>query len=229
MKTLGMIGGSSWVSTADYYRRINLLVNERMGGHYSARILLHSMNMQEFYDMMVREDFDAVGKFLTAIAQNLEKAGAEALVIAANTPHIAAPYIKRHLGIPIIHIVEETAAEIKRQGISKVLLLGTTITMENGFYQDILKQHGLEVVTPGADNRNFIHNSIFTELGSEIFRPETKKRYQDIIDEAAANGAGGVILGCTEIPLLIKPGDTSIPTFDTTQIHVKAAVDWMLG
>src|SRR5437868_7843745 len=121
---------------------MNLLVNERMGGHSSAKILLHSMNMQEFYNMMVRHDFDAVGKFLTSIAQNLEKAGAEALVIAANTPHIVAPYIKQHLGIPIIHIVEETVAEIKRKNIDKVLLLGTNITMENGFYHDILSKHG---------------------------------------------------------------------------------------
>jgi aspartate racemase len=229
MKTLGMIGGSSWVSTADYYRRMNLLVNERLGGHSSAKILLHSMNMQEFYNMMVVHDFDSVGKFLAGIAQNLEKAGAQALVIAANTPHIVAPYIKEHLGIPIIHIVEETAAEIKRQGISKVLLLGTNITMENGFYQDILTRHGIETMVPGKDDIEFIHNSIFTELGSEIFSPETKKRYQDIINTAAADGAGGVILGCTEIPLLIKPADSSIPTFDTTMIHVKAAVDWMLG
>lgn len=224
-----MIGGSSWVSTADYYRRINLLVNERMGGHYSAKILLHSMNMQEFYNMMVKHDFDAVGKFLTAIAQNLEKAGAEALVIAANTPHIVAPYIKQHLTIPIIHIVEETADKIKRKGINKVLLLGTNITMENGFYHDILKRQGIETMVPNKENIEFIHNSIFTELGSEIFSPETKKRYQNVIAEAAGNGAGGVILGCTEIPLLIKPEDSSIPTFDTTHIHVTAAVDWMLG
>jgi aspartate racemase len=229
MKTLGMIGGSSWVSTADYYRRMNLLVNERLGGHSSAKILLHSMNMQEFYNMMVVHDFDSVGKFLTDIAQNLEKAGAGALVIAANTPHIVAPYIKERLGIPIIHIVEETAAEIKRRGISKVLLLGTNITMENGFYQDILTRHGIETMVPAKDSIEFIHNSIFTELGSEIFSTETKKHYQEIINESAGNGAGGVILGCTEIPLLIKPGDSSIPTFDTTMIHVKAAVDWMLG
>jgi aspartate racemase len=229
MKTLGMIGGASWVSTADYYRRINVMVNERLGEHNSARILLHSMNMQEFYQLMVKQDFDRVGEFLTRIAQNLEKAGAEALVIAANTPHIVMPYIRKHIGMPVIHIVDETAKEIKKQGINKVLLLGTSITMENGFYQDIMTQHGIETLIPDKEDRDFIHQSIFTELGSEIFKPETKKRYQDIIDEMKSQGARGAILGCTEIPLLIKPEDSSIPVFDTTEIHAKAAVDFALA
>jgi aspartate racemase len=228
MKTLGLIGGSSWVSTVDYYRGINTLVNKHLGGYASCRMILYSVNMDEFYDRVTNQGWEKTGEYLAGIAQVLEAAGAEGLVICANTPHIEAPNIQRAISMPIIHIGEATAEEIKKRGMKKVFLLGTKFTMEHGFYQAIMEKHGIEITVPNEESRDYVHHTIFHELGKDILKPGTRKRYVDLIAKAKDDGAEGVILGCTEIPLLIKEQDSPIPTLDTIEIHVKAAVEFAL-
>lgn len=228
MKTLGLIGGTSWHSTVDYYRAINQMTSERLGGLNAAKLFMYSMNMEEFNKFVTAGDWDGVAGFLTAIAQKLESAGADAIVICANTPHLVADQIQRGIRIPIIHIAEETAKEVVRKKIGKVILLGTKFTMEHGFYKQILLNHGIHCIIPDAADREFIHNSIFNELGKGIFKAETKERYLEIIARLSTQNPRGVILGCTEIPLLIKQGDCTITIFDTTLIHARAAVDFAL-
>jgi aspartate racemase len=228
MKTLGLIGGTTWVSTVDYYRAINMMTNERLGGLNAAKLFLYSVNMEEFHKLFTAGDWDRVVSLMTGIAQLLESVGAEAIVICANTPHLVADIIQRGIRIPIIHIAEETAKEITRNKIDKVILLGTKFTMEHEFFKKILLKHGIEAIIPEADERNFIHTTIFAELGKGIFKAETKARYLEIIHKLATPDIKGVILGCTEIPLLIKQSDCTITTFDTTLIHARAAVDFAL-
>jgi aspartate racemase len=229
MKTLGLIGGSSWVSTVDYYSYINKLTNERLGALNHAQMLLYSINMQDLKNLSDTGDWDRVGDFFSGIAKKLESAGAEAILLCANTPHITAPKVRANINIPLIHIAEETAKEICRHNLDKVALLGTKYTMEHHFYPYILAASGIETLTPDADDREFIHWSIYAELGKNILTEETRNRYVDIISKLQAQGAQGVILGCTEIPLLIKPENSPIITFDTTYIHSKAAVDFALS
>lgn len=228
MKTLGLIGGTSWHSTVDYYRAINQMTSERLGGLNAAKLFLYSLNMEEFNKLVSTGDWDEVAELLRVIAKKLESVGAEAIVICANTPHLVADQIQREIKIPIIHIAEETAKEIERKKIDKVILLGTKFTMEHDFFKQILLKHGIETIIPDAADREYIHNSIFNELGQGIFKTETKERYLEIIARLSTQNPRGVILGCTEIPLLIKQDDCSITTFDTTLIHAKAAVDFAL-
>lgn len=229
MKTLGLIGGTSWVSTVDYYSHINRMVNEKLGGINSAKIIMYSMNMEDLFKFASVNDWNGLADFLSGIANNLESAGAEALLLCANTPHIAADAVQKNIRIPLIHIVDETAKEIVREKINKVILLGTKITMEQDFFKKRLLNYGIESIVPDETGREFIHASIFTELGKGIFKDETKKKYLEIISALQSQGAQGVILGCTEIPMLIKQNDCSIKTFDTTLIHAKAAVDFALS
>ena len=228
MKTLGLIGGTTWHSTIEYYRAINQMTNERLGGLNASKLFMCSVNMEDFNDLFSKGDWDRVAELLTGIAQKLESIGAEAIVICANSPHLVADRIQSGLKIPIIHIAEETAKEIVQKKIDKVILLGTKFTMEHEFFRNILLKHGIETIIPDADDRNFIHNSIFTELGKGIFKAETKEKYLEIINKLTAQNTRGVILGCTEIPLLIKQSDCSVTTFDTTLIHAKSAVDFAL-
>lgn len=228
MKTLGLIGGTSWYSTVDYYKIINTQINERLGRLNSAKILLYSVNFEEFRPI---EDTQAWIKILNRfgeIAQRLEAAGADALLFCANTPHLVAPFVQNKIKIPLIHIAEETAREVARQNLKKVALLGTKFTMEQAFFHNKLTAHGLQTIIPEADDRQFIHDSILGDLGKGIFTDEAKRRYLDIIAKLQNSGAEGVIFGCTEIPMLIKPSDCSIPSFDTTMIHATAAVDFAL-
>lgn len=229
MKTLGLIGGTSWVSTIDYYTCINKMVNAKVGGIASAKLLLYSMNMEDLFKFGHANDWEGLGKFLSEIAKKLEREGAEALLLCANTPHIAADIVQKNISIPLIHIADETAKEIVKKKINKVILLGTKITMEQDFFKERLKKYGIETIIPEADDREFIQNSIFAELGKAVFLPETKKRYLEIIAKLQKQGGDGVILGCTEIPLLIKQEDCSIPSFDTTLIHATSAVEWALN
>jgi aspartate racemase len=229
MKTLGLIGGTSWVSTIDYYTYINKMVNEQLGGLASAKILMYSMNMEELFKFASASDWNGLALFLSGIAKKLESAGAEGLILCANTPHIVADEVQKSINIPLINIIDETSKEIAKQKINKVILLGTKITMEKDFFKDRLLRSGIETVIPEEADRDFIQASIFNELGKNIFSPETRQRYIEIIRKLQTNGAGGVILGCTEIPLLIKQEDCSIPAFDTTLIHAKAAVEFMLS
>jgi len=229
MKTLGLIGGATWVSTVGYYRLINHLINQRLGGLHSAELLLYSLDFEGFKRLADAGDWQGVGTQLATIAALLERAGAAGIVICANTPHIAADMVQRSIGIPLIDIIEATAREIKRQGLKTVALLGTKFTMENRFFKDRLARHGIATITPDLADREFIHMSIFAELGKDIFTEVTRRRYLDIIACMAADGAEGVVLGCTEIPLLVRPSDCNIPTFDTLEIHARAAVDFALG
>ncbi|MFZ1081219.1 MAG: aspartate/glutamate racemase family protein [Candidatus Kryptoniota bacterium] len=229
MKTIGLIGGTTWVSTVEYYKVINREINKRLGGANSAKILLYSVNQEEFKPPLDPHEWAKVADFFIGIARRLENAGADCLLLCANTPHMAADMVQKNIRIPLIHIAEVTGREVQKQRITKVGLLGTKITMEQPFYRDRLTKFGITTLIPGENDRDFIHTTIFAELGKEIFKPGTKKRYLDIVDRLTDQGANGIIFGCTEIPLLLKQSDCSVPVFDTTTIHSMAAVDFALS
>ncbi len=229
MKTLGLIGGTSWVSTIDYYRYINKLANDQLGGLNYAQILLYSINFNDVKTLADAGDWEKLGELLTGIAQKLERAGAEGIVLCANTIHIVADIIESNIGVPLIHITDSTAMEIRLKKLRTVALLGTRFTMDNDFYQQKLARFDIETLIPTDIQRDFIHSSIFEELGKDIFTSETRLRYLGIIEDLHSRGAEGVILGCTEIPMLIKPEDCRIPSFDTTLIHAKYAVEFALA
>jgi len=229
MKKLGLIGGTTWVSTVDYYSYINKMAAGRLGGSASAELILYSLNFAEIKDWADQSNWTAIGGRLSDLSRKLESAGAEAIVLCANTMHIVADEVRQSVGIPLLHIVDAVAKEIREQNAKKVALLGTAFTMDNDFYQTRLLESGIETIVPEKEDRSFIHNSIFDELGKEIYRDETKQKYLEIIDRLNKKGAEGIILGCTEIPLLIKQSDCGIPVFDTTLIHAKYAVDFALG
>ena len=229
MKTLGLIGGTTWVSTVDYYRLINQMVNQRLGGLNSARMLLYSVNFEEFRPPDTVEGWENVTQRIIAIARTLEQGGAEGLVLCANTLHKIADPVQEKIGIPIIHIAKATAAEIGRAQLHKVALLGTKFTMQEPFYHDTLRAQGIETLIPEQNDRLYIHDAILDEMALEIFKPETKQRFLEIIAQLQQRGAQAIVLGCTEIPILIKPADTTAPLFDTTHIHAQAAVDFALS
>jgi aspartate racemase len=228
MRTLGLIGGTTWVSTVEYYRMINQQINDRLGGLHSARIILYSVDFEEFRPPTDPHAWGPITEKFTGIAQRLERAGADGLLLCANTPHMIADTMQQGLRIPLIHIAGATAKEIGKKKLKTVGLLGTRITMEQAFFRDRLSKAGIASIIPDENERNFIHASIFDELGKEIFKPETKKHYLEIIDDLNNKGAEGIIFGCTEIPLLIQQKDCRIPVFDTTLIHASAAVDFAL-
>ena len=223
------MGGMSWVSTIEYYRLINEGVNKRLGGNHAARLAMFSVNFGDIAEIVAAQDWDGFLEMATQACKGLEAAGAEAIILCANTAHIVADRLKPRLGVPLIHIVDATAQEITRAGLDRVSLLGTRFTMEADFFRERLKKFGIIAVTPGQADRDWIHSTIFNELGKNVFLPATKQRYLDIIGGLANGGAQGAILGCTEIPLIIKPGDLAAPSFDTTEIHAAAAVNFALG
>ena|ERR1700679_2983348 len=229
MKTLGLIGGISWISTIDYYRQISLEFNKKLGGSDYGKCIIYSLNYQVMINNMNSGNFDAAYKVVQDAAMNLKFAGAEAIVICANTLHMFADRIKDTVELPVVHIVKATANEINKQGLKKVGLLGTKATMEMDFFKDILKKQGIETIVPEVYDRHFVHEKIFSELGKEIFTLETKAGYMNVINKLLREGAEGIILGCTEIPLLINQNDCSYPLFDTTVIHAKAAVEFALS
>jgi aspartate racemase len=229
MKTLGLIGGTTWLSTMDYYRYLNEDINKRTGGTDFARCIIYSFNFTEIRKLTEVNDWDSILKLVTHACRNLEQSGAEAIVLCANTMHHIAEGLAKNINIPIIHIAEATAYEIKKKNLKKAALLGTRFTMEFGFFKAKLAEQNIETIIPEEHDRNFIHSTIFDELALNIIKPETKERYIAIINGLVKQGAEGVILGCTEIPLLIKQKDLDIPAFDTTKIHADAAVDFALG
>jgi aspartate racemase len=229
MKTLGLIGGTTWVSTVDYYKYINQLTREKLGGAECARLILYSVNFAEFMKFVNADDWGSAAAFLSEIAVKLEKAGAEGIILCANTTHLTADTVQESINIPVLHLVDAVAREIEKQSIKKVGLLGTKFTMERDFFKDRLLGFGIETLLPDAADREFIHNSIYDQLGKDIFLDETKRRYVEIIDDLIDVGANGIILGCTEIPMLIKQSDCNVPAFDTTFIHAKYAVDFALS
>ena len=228
MKMLGLIGGLSWFSTTVYYKTINQLINEQLGGSHSARLLLYSLDFDDFDTLQKKGDWQQIEVMISDIAMRLENAGADCIVMCTNTPHLVADKVSQKIKIPLIHIAEETAKEIAAQEMTKAGLLGTKFTMENSFFKDRLLKYGIEPLIPDEADRDFIHASIFNELTKGIFKDETKQRFLAIIDKLHNAGAQGVIFGCTEIALLITQADCQVTIFDTTAIHSKAAVDFAL-
>ena len=229
MRKLGLIGGTSWVSTVDYYRLINEGINAQMGGLNFAECLIYSFNYADIVKNNNANDWDSTFRMISAASQHLINGGATGIVLCANTMHLIADRVQAVIDVPVIHIGEATADAITKAGVKKVGLLGTKFTMELDFVKSKLRNKGIEVLIPGDEDRTFIHGTIFDELGKGIVTPETKKRYITISEQLIAQGAAGIILGCTEIPMVIKPGDLTVQTFDTTEIHAAAAVNFALG
>ncbi len=226
MKTIGLIGGLSWESSQEYYRIINESVAQRLGGVHSASCILYSVDFAEIETLQHQDRWAEAGNILGQVAERIEQAGADILLICSNTMHLVAPAIQDRLNIPLLHIVDPTAQAIKAQGIQTVGLLGTRFTMEQPFYRGKLEsEHGLTVFIPAQAEREEVHNIIYQELVRGIINPESKRRYQEIIAGLINQGAQGIILGCTEIMLLIHPDDVAVPTFDTTTLHALAAVN----
>ncbi len=223
MKTIGLLGGMSWESTVTYYQTINEIVKQTLGGLHSAKVLLYSVDFAEIEKCQAEGDWEKSADMLSAAAENLEKAGADFIVICTNTMHKVAPRIQRRINIPILHIAEATAEELKRRNITKVALLGTKYTMTQEFYKDKLIDAGITVLVPGEQEIEIINDVIYHELCLGIISEISKEKYRLIINGLARQGAQGVILGCTEIGLLIQQKDTDLPVFDTTQIHASKA------
>jgi aspartate racemase len=228
LKIVGLIGGTTWVSTIDYYRVINQEVSRQLGDLHSAKLLLYSIDFDEFRVLADAGEWGKITEWFAGVAQQLQTAGAETLVLCAGTSHLIANELEQLVQIPIIHIADSTASELRSQGIRKTVLLGTKFTMEAAFFKDILSQQGIEVLVPDAGERQFIHQTIFDELDRGLLLPATKARYLAIIQNLISKGAEAVILGCTELPLLIKPEDCTVPVFDTMLIHAKAAANFAL-
>ncbi|MCK7593775.1 aspartate/glutamate racemase family protein [Pseudomarimonas salicorniae] len=230
MRALGLIGGMSWESTQHYYRLINEAARARLGGLHSAPLLLESVDFAPVAAMQKAGDWDAAARLLADCARRLEGAGAEALVLCTNTMHRLAPEIEAAVGLPLLHIVDATAAAIRAAGLDRVALLGTAFTMEQPFYRERMEsRHGIGVLTPDEAGRAEVHRVIYEELCLGEIREASRRRFREIIRQLAAEGAQGLILGCTEIGLLISPEDSPIPVFDSTALHALQAVDWALG
>jgi aspartate racemase len=224
MKIIGLIGGMSWESTVPYYRQINETIKRRLGGLHSAKIILYSVDFHDIERLQHAGDWDGAGVMLAEAARALQAAGADFLVLCTNTMHKVAPTIEAAVGIPLFHIADPTAEEIKRAGLTAVGLLGTRFTMEQAFYRDRLSErHGLRVITPDAEDRETVHRIIYEELCLGIINAESRNAYRRIMDNLAAQGAQAIILGCTEISLLVNQQDAKVPLFDTTAIHAHAA------
>ncbi len=230
MKTIGLLGGMSWESTAEYYRIINQTVRSREGGVNSARIIMYSVEFAEIGRLQEAGQWDELADLLSDAATGIEQAGADFLLICTNTMHKLADTIQSRIGIPILHITDSTAAAILTRGLKSVALLGTRFTMEEDFYRARLeREHGIECLIPEAEEREFIHRIIYDELCAGRIEDASKAKYLRIIQGLAERGAQGVILGCTEIGLLIKPDDLDLPVFDTARIHAIAAVEAALA
>jgi aspartate racemase len=226
MKTIGLIGGTGWVSTLQYYRLINRETNRRLGGHNSARCMLYSFNYADIHERNQRDDHEGDYKLVLDAALKLKNASADFLVLCANTLHQYAERLNDVVGLPIVHIADAAAEEIKRKGLSTVGLLGTRFTMEMDFYKKRLNSAGISSLVPDKPERLYIHETIMYELLKEIFKPESKKRFLEIMNDLEKRGAQGIVLGCTEIPLLIKQEDIHLPVFNTLELHAKAAVEF---
>jgi aspartate racemase len=225
MKTIGLIGGMSWESSQEYYRIINETARDKLGGLHSAKCLMFSFDFAEIEEMQHVGDWEGATRRMIEAAQNLEKGGADFVMICTNTMHKMAKEVQDGIRIPLLHIADATGEVIKAKGITKIGLLGTKYTMEHDFYKGrLIEKFGLEVVTPDDKDRQTVHDIIYDELCLGIVKENSKKKYQVIIEKLKAQGAQGVILGCTEIMLLIQQADTDLLVFDTTRIHAESAV-----
>ena len=230
MKTIGLIGGMSWESSAEYYRIINQETNRRLGGVHSAQCLMWSFDFEEIKRLQHEGEWDKLAEAMKGAAIRLESGGADFLVICTNTMHRLADAISSSVGLPLLHIADPTADRIKAAGFRRIGLLGTAFTMEQDFYKGRLQQrHGLDVIVPEENARRIVHEIIYKELVLGQIRPESRQAYREIIARLIERGAQGIILGCTEIMLLVKEEDSAVPLFDTTTIHAVAAVDRALA
>lgn len=230
MKTLGLIGGMSWESTVPYYRQINEAVKARLGGLHSARIILYSVDFADIEQLQVSGQWQAAGALLADVAQKLEGAGADALVLCTNTMHKVADVIAGAVAIPLLHIADPTALAIRQAGYGTVGLLGTGFTMEQNFYRSRLEQnHGLTVLTPPKADRDRVHQIIYQELCLGLVHEASRQAYLRVIADLGTRGAQAIILGCTEIGLLVQPTDSPLPLFDTTALHARSAAHWALS
>jgi aspartate racemase len=230
MKVIGLLGGMSWHSTVEYYRIINELISEKLGGYHSAHVIIYSVDFAPIEKGHRENRWDDMGDILADAAKALKTAGAEFIVICANTMHKVAEPVEKASGLPLIHIADATGEAIKRQELHKVALLGTSFTMKEDFIKDRLKERfALEIIVPDEKDQEIINQIIYDELGKGIIKESSRKAYLEIINKLIKRGAEGVILGCTEIPLLIRPQDVDIPIFNTTKLHAEAAVDFALS
>jgi aspartate racemase len=229
MKVIGLLGGMSWESSAQYYRLVNERVKAVLGGFHSAHTVLYSVDFAVIEAMQAEERWDDAGAELNRAAKALEAAGADFVVLCTNTMHQVADHLTDSLGIPLLHLADATAAAVKAAGIRRVGLLGTGFTMSRPFYRDRLAAHGLDVLVPDADDRDLVHRVIYDELVLGVVKPESRDAYRGVIARLVEAGAEGVIYGCTEIELLVGPEDSTVPTFPTTRLHAEAAVDYALG
>lgn len=228
MIRIGLLGGMSWESSLEYYRNINRGVKAHLGGTHSADCVMYSFDFSEVEDLQNAGDWDRLTKLMVQEARNLKSAGAQFIVICTNTMHLMSDAIEKDTGLKVLHIAEATANEIVKRQVDKVLLLGTKFTMEGDFYKNRLNNHDIQVVIPSESDREIVHRIIYEELVCGIIRDESKEAYKSIINKAISDGVTGVVLGCTEIPLLISSSDVDIEVFDTTSIHSSAAVDYSL-
>ncbi|WPO73354.1 MULTISPECIES: aspartate/glutamate racemase family protein [unclassified Streptomyces] len=229
MKTIGLIGGMSWESSAEYYRLLNELVRERLGGLHSARCVLHSVDFAEIERLQVAGEWERAGDVLAAAGKGLEAAGAELVLICTNTMHKVAGQVADAIAVPLLHLGDATAEAVRAAGLRTVGLLGTAFTMEQDFYRERLAGHGLEVLVPDEVGRAVVHRVIYEELCLGVVRDESRVAYQEVIGGLVRRGAEGVILGCTEIELLIRQEHSPVPVFPTTRLHAQAAVEAALA
>jgi aspartate racemase len=226
---IGMVGGMSWESSAQYYRLANELVRERLGGFHSARVVLGSVDFATIERLQVEDRWEEAGQLLAEVAMGLEAAGAEVLLLCTNTMHKVADQVQAAVSVPLLHIVDIAALAVRAAGLSTVGLLGTAYTMEQDFYRDRMARHGVQVMVPAAGDRAEVHRVIFEELVLGVARDESRRAYREIILRLVDQGAQGVVLGCTEIELLIAAADSPVPVFPTTRLHVEAALAASLG
>jgi len=230
MKTIGMIGGMSWESSIEYYRIINQTVREKLGGLHSAKSIMVSVEFAEIEALQHQNRWDELASIMIEAARSLERGGAEFVIICTNTMHKLYDEVQNKIKIPMLNIADAAAEKIKADGIDKIALLGTRFTMAEDFYKGrLVDKYGLDVIIPSSEQMEIVHRVIYDELCAGIIKPDSKKKYVEIIQGLAAEGAEGVILGCTEIGLLVKQGDSPVPLFDTTEIHARAAVDCALA
>jgi aspartate racemase len=229
MKTIGLVGGTGWISTVEYYRIINEETNRRLGGLEFARCVLYSVNFGDIHRFNEKHETEGILLIMLNAARKLETAGVDCILLCANTMHMHADRVAKEISVPLIHIAKATGAEINKKNMKKVGLLGTRPTMELDFYTKKLAEAGITALVPDKDERIFIQRTIDMELLRGVFLPESKKRFVEIMQKLRSQGAEGVVLGCTEIPLLIKEEDVDFPLFNTTVIHSMAAVDFALN
>ena len=229
MKTIGMIGGMSWESSIEYYRIINEAVRTELGGLHSAKSIMYSVEFAEIETLQHQNRWDEAARIMISAAQSLEKGGADFAIICTNTMHKLYDDVQQNISIPMLHIADATAETITGQGIKKIALLGTRFTMVENFYKGrLVENYGLEVIIPVEEDMDIVHRVIYDELCAGIIRTDSKRDYAEIIGRLVKKGAEGIILGCTEIGLLVKQGDSPVPLFDTTEIHAQAAVEYAL-